>query len=75
MGNVIPAPAPAGLTARRAVAAPRDEATPALAVEGLSKQFGSGTDAVTAVDDVSFRIEQGTVVGLLGPTGRARQRR
>ncbi|WP_058993856.1 ABC transporter ATP-binding protein [Haloarcula sp. CBA1127] len=47
----------------------KDGATPALAVEGLSKQFGSGADAVTAVDDVSFRIEQGTVVGLLGPNG------
>ncbi|GCF13793.1 daunorubicin resistance protein DrrA family ABC transporter ATP-binding protein [Haloarcula mannanilytica] len=46
-----------------------DRATPALAVEGLSKQFGSGVEAVTAVDDVSFRIEQGTVVGLLGPNG------
>jgi len=45
------------------------EATPALAVEELSKQFGSGPDAVMAVDGVSFQIERGTVVGLLGPNG------
>jgi len=43
--------------------------TPALAVQGLSKRFGSGDDAVTAVDDVSFTIERGSVVGLLGPNG------
>ncbi|WP_424001833.1 ABC transporter ATP-binding protein [Haloarcula salina] len=45
------------------------ESPPALAVEGLTKRFGSGADAVTAVDDVSFAIERGSVVGLLGPNG------
>jgi ABC-2 type transport system ATP-binding protein len=42
---------------------------PALAVEHLSKQFGSGEDGVLAVDDVSLTVEQGSVVGLLGPNG------
>jgi ABC-2 type transport system ATP-binding protein len=42
---------------------------PALAVEGLSKTFGSGDDAVVAVDDVSLTVERGSVVGLLGPNG------
>jgi ABC-2 type transport system ATP-binding protein len=42
---------------------------PAIAVEGLTKQFGSGEDAVLAVDDVSFAVERGAVVGLLGPNG------
>lgn len=42
---------------------------PALAVEGLRKRFGSGSDAVTAVDGVSFAVERGSVVGLLGPNG------
>jgi len=42
---------------------------PALAVEGVSKQFGSGEDAVLAVDDVSLTVEQGSIVGLLGPNG------
>ena len=45
------------------------DATPALAVEGLSKRFGSGEDAVRAVDDVSLSVERGSVVGLLGPNG------
>jgi ABC-2 type transport system ATP-binding protein len=44
-------------------------ATPALAIEGLSKQFGSGEDSVLAVDDVSLTVERGSVVGLLGPNG------
>jgi len=42
---------------------------PAIRVEGLRKTFGDGEDAVTAIDDVSFEIETGTVVGLLGPNG------
>jgi ABC-2 type transport system ATP-binding protein len=42
---------------------------PAVAVSGLSKRFGSGPDAVTAVDDVSVEIPQGEIVGLLGPNG------
>ncbi len=36
-----------------------------IRVSGLRKQFGS----VTAVDDVSFAAEDGTVTGLLGPNG------
>jgi ABC-2 type transport system ATP-binding protein len=44
-------------------------ASPAIAVEGLRKRFGSGPEAVTAVDGVSFAVERGSVVGLLGPNG------
>ncbi|MCJ7513814.1 MAG: ATP-binding cassette domain-containing protein, partial [Anaerolineales bacterium] len=36
-----------------------------LQVEGLSKRFGE----FTAVDDVSFHVRAGEVVGLLGPNG------
>jgi ABC-2 type transport system ATP-binding protein len=43
--------------------------TPALAVEGIKKTFGSGPDRVVAVDGVSFSVAQGSVVGLLGPNG------
>ncbi|WEL20954.1 ABC transporter ATP-binding protein [Halorhabdus sp. BNX81] len=43
--------------------------TAALYVDGLSKTFGSGEDAVTAVEDVCFAVEPGEVVGLLGPNG------
>ncbi|WP_254840168.1 ABC transporter ATP-binding protein [Natronomonas marina] len=47
-----------------------DRATdPAIEVEGLTKRFGGGDDAVVAVDDVSFAVETGSVVGLLGPNG------
>ncbi|SHG41457.1 ABC transporter ATP-binding protein [Halobaculum gomorrense] len=49
--------------------APAPDGTPALSVEELSKRFGSGGDAVRAVDDVSFSVERGSVVGLLGPNG------
>jgi ABC-2 type transport system ATP-binding protein len=46
-----------------------DGRPPAVDVEGLTKRFGSGPDAVTAVDDVSFAVDPGEVVGLLGPNG------
>jgi len=42
---------------------------PAVAVEGLRKTFGTGPEAVTAVDGVSFAVERGAIVGLLGPNG------
>jgi len=48
--------------------APHPDA-PALAVDGISKSFGDGDDAVVAVDDVSFNVDRGSVVGLLGPNG------
>ena len=44
-----------------------DEA--AIHVDGLAKTFDSGAEAVTAVEDVSFAVEPGEVVGLLGPNG------
>ncbi len=47
----------------------RTSSEPTLEVEGLSKRFGSDEDAVVAVDDVSFSVERGSVVGLLGPNG------
>lgn len=39
--------------------------TPALEVDHLSKTFGS----FTALDQVSFRVEAGEVMGFLGPNG------
>jgi len=37
----------------------------ALSVQGLTKRFGS----VTAVDDLSFDVQAGTLTGFLGPNG------
>ena len=33
-----------------------------ITIDGLTKRFGQ----VTAVDDLSFEVDQGTVVGFLG---------
>ena len=35
----------------------------------LTKIYGSGREAVTAVDQVNLRIEKGTISGILGPNG------
>ncbi len=43
--------------------------TSILQASGLRKTYGSGDDAVVAVDGIDFEIERGTVVGLLGPNG------
>jgi ABC-2 type transport system ATP-binding protein len=37
----------------------------AITIEGLTKRFGE----VVAVDDLSFEVDHGTVVGFLGPNG------
>jgi ABC-2 type transport system ATP-binding protein len=43
----------------------KEETQPILAVNGLVKNFGD----FHAVDDVSFRVEPGTIFGFLGPNG------
>jgi len=40
-----------------------------LSVDGLHKEYGNGEETVTAVDDVSFDVHRGDVVGLLGANG------
>ncbi|NCS64909.1 MAG: ABC transporter [Hydrogenophilales bacterium CG03_land_8_20_14_0_80_62_28] len=40
-----------------------------LQVEGLSKIFGHGETAVTALRNVSFSVECGELMALLGPSG------
>lgn len=40
-----------------------------LKIENLIKVFGSGINAVTAVDDVSFTVEKGEMVAVIGPSG------
>ena len=40
-----------------------------LEAQGLTKQFGAGETAVTAVQDVSLQIEKGELVLIMGPSG------
>ncbi|MFT4932210.1 MAG: ABC-2 type transport system ATP-binding protein [Natronomonas sp.] len=40
-----------------------------LAVEDLQKTYGSGEEAVEAVEEFSVAVNRGEVVGLLGPNG------
>ena len=53
-----------GRRRRRTVLA--DLSSVPVAIEGLVKEYGDG---YRAVDDVTFRVERGQVVGLLGPNG------
>ena len=43
--------------------------SPLLSVEGLTKRFSRNGETVTAVDDVSFRIQPGETLALAGPSG------
>lgn len=40
-----------------------------LRIEHLSKQYGKGESAVTALDDVSFSVRKGEFVAIIGPSG------
>lgn len=43
---------------------------PAIVVEGLSKRYGK----VVALDELSFEVPAGSIVGLLGPNGSGSSR-
>ena len=48
---------------------PSAASAPMLSVRGLKKYFGHGDHPVRAVDDVSFEIAKGEVLGLVGESG------
>ena len=43
--------------------------TPLLAVEHLTRSFGSVTKPVLAVNDVSFNLEPGQIIAIVGESG------
>ncbi|MEM1335374.1 MAG: ATP-binding cassette domain-containing protein [Actinomycetota bacterium] len=50
-------------------APPSDSMTYAIEADGLERRFGSGDDAIVAVDGVDLRIPACEVFGFLGPNG------
>lgn len=40
-----------------------------LKIEHLTKVYGSGENAVKAVDDISFSVEKGEFLAIIGPSG------
>jgi putative ABC transport system ATP-binding protein len=40
-----------------------------LEVKNLTKTYGKGNTLVKALDDVSFEVEQGEFVAIIGPSG------
>ena len=45
------------------------EAGAILAVEGISKRFGSGATAVPAIAEISLSVTQGKLISVIGPSG------
>ncbi|MEO8850367.1 MAG: alpha/beta fold hydrolase, partial [Allobranchiibius sp.] len=61
MGAVV-----AGMRRTRRRGVTKELETIPVSIEGLSKEY---SDGYRAVDDVTFRVEPGQIVGLLGPNG------
>jgi len=50
-------------------AAPAPAGPPPLTVENVTKRFGEGPGALTALDSVSFTVAPGEFVSVIGPSG------
>jgi putative ABC transport system ATP-binding protein len=48
---------------------PGDGATPVIIASGVSRRFGEGDTAVTALRDVSVEIARGKLTAVMGPSG------
>ena len=44
-----------------------------LKIENLKKVYGKGEAEVIAVNDVSFEVEEGEFVAIIGPSGSGKQ--
>jgi putative ABC transport system ATP-binding protein len=45
------------------------EAAPVVSASGVTRRYGEGDTAVTALDDVSVEIERGKLTAVMGPSG------
>lgn len=54
------------MAATRPIEAGRPDA---ILIEGLSKRYGTGDNAVDALKNVDMRVAPGEVIGLIGPSG------
>ena len=43
-----------------------------LKIENLKKVYGSGETEVKALDDISFQVEEGEFIAIIGPSGRGK---
>ncbi|MDH5422776.1 MAG: ATP-binding cassette domain-containing protein, partial [Acidimicrobiia bacterium] len=43
--------------------------TPTISLDNVSMVFGSGTDAVKALEDIDLAVQPGEFVSLIGPSG------
>ena len=50
------------------------EAREMIAIRGLTKTFGTGSDAVTALRDIDLSVRAGEIFGISASPGRARAR-
>lgn len=51
------------------VAVQQTQATPKLAVQGLSKSYGTGAQSKEIIRDLSFEVHSGEIVCIVGPSG------
>ena len=42
---------------------------PILQIQDVQKIFGKGVNQFTALRDINFTIQQGEMVGIMGPSG------
>lgn len=45
-----------------------------LRIQNLTKIYGSGDTVVKALDNVSFSVQKGEFVAIIGPSGSGKQR-